>query len=84
MGTLLGGTITNGVLSGGSYAMQSGDVDAVLAGAARLGKSGTGAVILSGANSYSGGTLLEAARLVFARDKPPKIAHAIMISRWVV
>ncbi|MGY3454388.1 autotransporter domain-containing protein [Bradyrhizobium sp. USDA 4353] len=57
--TLTGGTIANGTLSSNAvFDLQSGTVSAVLAGPAGLSKSGSGAVTLSGANSYTGGTTI--------------------------
>lgn len=58
--TLSGGSITNGTLTGSSYAAQSGTVSAVLAGNGALTKSGAGTVTLSGANTYSGSTTIDA------------------------
>jgi fibronectin-binding autotransporter adhesin len=54
--TLTSGTITNGTLTGSSYAVESGTVSAVLAGSGNLNKSGSGTVTLSAANTYSGNT----------------------------
>ncbi|MGA0176985.1 MAG: autotransporter-associated beta strand repeat-containing protein [Chthoniobacterales bacterium] len=54
--TLASGTITNGTLTGSSYAVQSGTVAAVLAGGGSLTKTGAGEVALSGANTYTGTT----------------------------
>jgi autotransporter-associated beta strand protein len=83
--TLVGGTLANGLLTtGGSYALQAGDVSAVLAGAARLVKSGTGTVTLSGANSYSGGTFLEDGRLVLAGNNRLDSASGITVSGGVL
>ncbi|NBU69329.1 MAG: hypothetical protein EBS49_06925, partial [Verrucomicrobia bacterium] len=48
------GTISNGTLTGASYAGESGTVSAVLAGTGALTKTTTGTLILSGANTYSG------------------------------
>jgi autotransporter-associated beta strand protein len=83
--TLLGGTLTNGVLTtGGSFALQAGDVSAVLAGAARLVKSGTGTVTLSGANSYTGGTFLEDGRLVLAGNNRLNSAYGVTLTGGVL
>ena len=57
--TLTSGTISNAsgkVLTGFSYAVQSGTVSGILAGSGVLTKSTGGTVTLSGANTYSGGT----------------------------
>jgi autotransporter-associated beta strand protein len=64
--TLLGGTIdgTTGVITAGSYAVQSGSISAALGGSAALTKSGSGTVTLSGANSYSGGTSVAGGTLI--------------------
>ena len=61
--TLTSGTIsgTTGVLAGTSYNVQSGVVSANLGDNAGsvLQKSTTGTVVLSGSNSYAGGTLVQ-------------------------
>ncbi|MEO7099560.1 MAG: autotransporter-associated beta strand repeat-containing protein [Luteolibacter sp.] len=57
--TLTSGTISNAsgkVLTGSSYAVQSGTVSGILGGSGVLTKSTGGTVTLSGANTYSGGT----------------------------
>ncbi|MEO7933315.1 MAG: autotransporter-associated beta strand repeat-containing protein [Chthoniobacterales bacterium] len=57
--TLTSGTISNAsgkVLTGSSYAVQSGAVSGILGGSGVLTKSTGGTVTLSGANTYSGGT----------------------------
>jgi autotransporter-associated beta strand protein len=55
--TLTGGTVQNGIFqSSGGFTVQNGAVSAVLAGTGGLIKSGTGAVVLSGANTYGGNT----------------------------
>ncbi len=59
--TINGGNVQNGTLrkSGGDFDAQAGVISAVLAdgtSAARMHKTGTGSLILSGANTYSGGT----------------------------
>jgi len=61
--TLAGGTITNGTLTGSSYDLRSGSISAVLAGNAGITKSTEGTVILSGSNTYSGGTTISAGTL---------------------
>ncbi|TXM63552.1 hypothetical protein FV226_27475, partial [Methylobacterium sp. WL12] len=43
--------------------MQSGSIDAALTGSGPLVKSGTGTVMLSGANIYSGGTRVDGGTL---------------------
>jgi len=57
--TLSSGSIIGtgtGALTGSSFTLQSGSVSAILAGSGALTKSTSGTVILSGANTYSGGT----------------------------
>jgi autotransporter-associated beta strand protein len=55
-----GGTVTNGTLTGSGYTAQAGDVSAALAGSGTLAKNGTGVLYLSGANTYSGTTSVNA------------------------
>lgn len=56
---LTGGTITTGTLtSSGPFDMQAGTLAAALLGSGSLAKTGTGTVVLSGANGYSGTTTL--------------------------
>ncbi len=62
--TLSSGTITNGTLTGSSYAVHSGAVGAVLAGSGALTKSGAGTVTLTATNTYNGATTVEAGKLV--------------------
>ncbi len=67
--TLISGGITgtSGVLTGTSYAVQSGAISASLAGAGvALTKSTAGTVMLSGANTYSGATTVNAGTLQVA------------------
>jgi autotransporter-associated beta strand protein len=63
--TLTSGTITGttGTLTGTSYAVQSGTVSAILGGAVAMIKSGSGAVTLSRANTFTGGVTLNAGTL---------------------
>ena len=60
--TLVSGNIngTTGVLSGTSYAVQSGNISAILGGAGAMTKTTAGTVTLSGANTYSGVTTVSA------------------------
>lgn len=51
-------TGTTGVLTGASFALQSGSVSAVLAGTFGLSKTTGGTVTLTGANTFSGGTTI--------------------------
>ncbi len=60
---LTGGSITGGttgLLTGSSYDMQSGTVSAGLGGSNGLTKNSAGTVILSGANTYTGVTKIDA------------------------
>jgi autotransporter-associated beta strand protein len=50
-GSIMGST---GVLTGSSYALQSGEIGVILGGAGALNKTTSGTVILSGANTYTG------------------------------
>jgi len=58
--TLTGGAIQNGTLTGSSYAVQAGTVSANLAGTGGLTKTTAGTVTLSGANTYTGSTDVQA------------------------
>jgi fibronectin-binding autotransporter adhesin len=60
--TLLSGTISSstGILTGTSYAVQSGTISAILAGTGNLTKTTSGTVTLSGANTYTGTTTISA------------------------
>ena len=60
--SLTGGSITSstGVLTGTSYDMQNGSVSAILAGTGILTKSTAGTVTLSGTNTYTGATRINA------------------------
>lgn len=64
--TLASGSLagTGGTLVGSSYDVQSGTVSANLGGAAGLTKSTPGTVTLTGANSYSGPTLINGGTLL--------------------
>ena len=64
--TLQNGSIVNGQLSATAFAVQSGTIDAMLQGAGTLTKIGSGAVTLSGTNSYRGGTVVREGKLVIA------------------
>lgn len=60
--TLTSGSITGstGVLTGTSYAVSSGTISAILAGAVNLAKTTAGTVSLYGVNTYSGTTTITA------------------------
>jgi fibronectin-binding autotransporter adhesin len=65
--TLISGTITGGTVRGTAYNLQSGDVSVVLANRAGVGitltKDTTNTVTLTQANTYSGGTVINAGTL---------------------
>jgi len=63
--TLNSGSITGttGSLTGNSYAVESGNISAQLAGNGGLTKTTPGIVILSGSNSYTGATTVSAGTL---------------------
>ncbi len=62
--TLAGGTIQNGTLSSSTgFILQSGSASAVLSGSGGVTKTTTGTVSLTGANTYSGGTVLNSGTL---------------------
>jgi len=65
--TLTGGTIQNGNLSSAAgFAVQNGTISANLEGTGALTKTGSGTVILSGFNTYTGGTTISAGILQIA------------------
>jgi autotransporter-associated beta strand protein len=66
--TLQNGTIssTTGVLSSSSFDLRNGTITAKLGGAGTLTKSTSGTVVLSGSNSYTGGTTINGGALQFA------------------
>ena len=66
--SLLGGSVVDTLGSGSltstsAYDLESGSVSAVLAGSAGVAKTTTGTVVLSGANTYSGGTTISTGTL---------------------
>ena len=63
--TLTSGAITSstGILTGTSYAVASGTVSAILAGAVNLTKTTVGTVTLSGVNTYTGVTTISGGTL---------------------
>ena len=58
------GMISGGSLTGTDYLVKKGAVSSVLAGSAGLTKATGDEVVLSGMNTYSGATVLNAGRLV--------------------
>ena len=60
---MTGGMIRNGTLASSAFGVESGTISAALAGSGALTKSGTGEVVLSGANTYSGDTTVNAGTL---------------------
>jgi autotransporter-associated beta strand protein len=64
--TLTSGSITGttGVLSGSSYAVESGSISSILGGTGALTKSTGGTVTLSAVNTYTGATLVSAGTLL--------------------
>ncbi len=75
------GTIQNGTLTGSSYDVQSGSVSANLGGnSIALTKTTTGAVTLSGANSYTGLTTVSAGTLNLNTTGANAIAGNLTVS----
>jgi autotransporter-associated beta strand protein len=58
-----GGLIAGGSLFGTGFGLNAGWVSAVLAGAGQLVKSGSGTLVLSANNTFSGGTVIESGTL---------------------
>lgn len=57
--TVAGGIVTNGILTGSGYAVSGGSINARLAGTGvALTKTGAGTTVLSGSNTYTGGTFI--------------------------
>jgi fibronectin-binding autotransporter adhesin len=68
---LNGGSITGtgtSALTAASYGFGSGTVSVILAGSGVLTKTGGGTVTLSGANTFTGGTMLNSGVLSIASD----------------
>src|SRR5690606_6088164 len=64
-----GGSFTNGTLNNASaFEVRTGSLASVLGGSAALTKTGSGAFTLSGANTYLGGTTLNAGTLHVSSD----------------
>ena len=66
--TMTAGTIQNGTLDAASFGVQAGTISAILGGSGALTKTGAGTVILSGANTYSGGTTISAGTIEVANN----------------
>jgi autotransporter-associated beta strand protein len=66
--TLGSGTIQNGILSSSGYDLISGTVTAVLRGGGIVTKDGSGTVILTAANTYSNGMVLNAGTLQISNN----------------
>ena len=64
--TLVGGTISNGTLTGTAYTIESGTVSAVLAGAIAFVKNTNNTVTLTGANTMSSTTTINAGTLALS------------------
>ncbi|NBV34905.1 MAG: hypothetical protein EBR81_14235 [Proteobacteria bacterium] len=85
--TFAGGVVQNGtfISTGTAYVAQSGTVSAILAGTQNLVKSGSGALTLSGVNSYSGGTTVSAGSLLlFGGDNRLLTSGSIMTTGGVL
>ncbi|NBV35292.1 MAG: hypothetical protein EBR81_16255, partial [Proteobacteria bacterium] len=68
--TLNGGLLSGGTLTGTSYAVNAGTISTVLAGGSIvLTKSEGGTVLLTGANTYGGGTVVNAGTLLLGGDE---------------
>jgi autotransporter-associated beta strand protein len=64
---LTGGSVQNGTLmSNGTFSLQAGTVNAILAGTGVVIKTTADTVTLSGANTYTGGTYLQAGTLALS------------------
>ena len=59
-------SLIDGTLVGNSYAVGTGDISAPVTGPSGLTKTGDGTMVLSAANSYTGGTTVDAGTLTFA------------------
>jgi autotransporter-associated beta strand protein len=66
--TLISGSITgdDGIVTGASYAVESGTISAILGGSGAMTKSTGGSVTLSGNNFFTGGVSINAGTLILA------------------
>jgi len=79
--SLTSGNITGtGTLSGTSYAVASGNISAILGGAAALIKSTADTVTLSGANTYTGATTINDGTLKYGADNALSSTAAVTIN----
>jgi autotransporter-associated beta strand protein len=78
--TLASGHLSNGALSSGSYAMQSGTVDVTLAGAGGLTKTTGGTLTLSRPNTYQGSTAVWGGTLVVANAEAIPSNHNLIVN----
>jgi len=67
-GSLTGTTGNVTVNSGGTFAVQNGSISAILAGTGNLAKSTGGIVMLSGQNTYTGGTAISGGTLALGAN----------------
>lgn len=74
------GAINTGTLTGTGYDVRNGSISANLAGAAALAKSTGGTVLLSGNNTYTGGTNISAGTLQLAASNRLADAGAVNVS----
>jgi autotransporter-associated beta strand protein len=78
---LNGGTISNGTLQSlVGFALTSGSVSATLAGSAALTKNGSGTAFLTGFNSYTGGTTINAGTLLLGAENALSITGGVTLT----
>ena len=73
------GSSTTGLL-GSSYAVTGGTISAVLGGTGALTKTGAGTTVLSGVNTYTGGTTVDAGTLALGADSRLSDTGALTIN----
>jgi autotransporter-associated beta strand protein len=80
--TLTSGTIagTTGALTGSSYAVQSGTINGTLTGGGALTKTGAGTVTIQKAQTYTGGTNVNAGTLALGASNVLEDASAVNIN----